>query len=574
MTKYLSLVKLLFIQQYRVKPQEGKRKKGGTIVAFVILGLCFLPMLIGLASGMYFLGVASKGLDNVANITTIILLLCQGLVLIFGIPSLMTNVFSSKDADKLLYLPTRSATIFSAKLTVVYINEVITSVVSLLATLLPFGIGLSAGVGYYLLLIPAFLLVPLLPMLLGCIVAIPLSALIAKLGKNGIVKTVLQIFLFVIILVGYLFVMYELGMLGGSLGDADDLTSEADVAQALLAKLQGMGQYAKYAHSNYTLAVALTGSTFATVILNLLISLGENVLLFGIVLLMALPFYHWILTSSLESDGGHRKRSGRSAELQVKNQGVLKELIFTDVKRITRDGQMGFQCVMSLIILPVMVVLFYVMFSIQDPEGSILGLQTEPLYQVIAPIAFLAYMSMLGMTSNVLGIYPISRENNAIYIVKSLPVSFNKYLLAKVILAISAMLISDTVMCVLIVALFGVQWYYGLLLLLTMALMGFGAMSVTTLIDLKSPKLGWTNFNQSLKNAKNSWLAMLLGLACLFVIGIVAGVCIAGYVALNYAWYMIMIMWIVVIGLACGFAIVSYKIMTGKAQVYFDSIEP
>lgn len=575
MKKYLYLVKLLFIQQYRIKPQQGKRKKSGTIVAFVVLGLCFLPMLISLASGMFFLGRASRGLDNVASITTTLILLCQGIVLVFGIPSLMTNVFSSKDADKLLFLPVRSATIFSAKLTVVYLNEVITTVVTILATMLPFGIGLSAGAGYFVLLIPAFLLVPLLPMLLGSIIAMPLSALIAKFSKNGVVKTLLQILLFAIILVGYLFIMYELGMLGGGLGDADEVTGEADIAKVLLDKLQNMGQYAKYVHSNYTLAAAMTSAAFGAVILNLLISLGENILLFGIVLLTSLPFYHWILSTSVEGEGGgRRKRSGKSAELQVKNQGILKELIFTDIKRVIRDGQMGFQCVMSLIILPLMVVMFYFIFSMGDSEDSILSLRTEPLYQVIAPIAFLAYMSMLGMTSNVLGIYPISRENNAIYIIKSLPVSFNKYLLAKVVLATSAMLISDTVMCVLIVALFGVQWYYGLLLLLTMALMGFGAMCVTTLIDLKSPKIGWTNFNQSLKNAKNSWLAMLVGFICLIVVGTIAGLCITGYALLSNAWYMLLIMWTLIIGLAATFAAVSYRVMTGRAQTYFDSIEP
>lgn len=572
MKRYLSLVKLLFIQQYRVKPQLGKRKKGGTIAAFVILGLCFLPMLIGLASGMYYLGQVSRGLDNVASIASMLLFLSQGVVLLFGIPTLISNVFTAKDADKLLFLPVRSSTIFAAKLTVVYLNEVITTAVMLLATLLPFGLGLSAGVGYYFMFIFALALIPLLPMLVGSIIAIPLSALIARVGKNGVVKTVLQVLMFLIILVVYAVGMYELGFIGA--GDIGDITEETDIAKVLLEKLQDAGQFTKYIHSNFTLASAMVGLSFGAVALNLLISVAENAFLFGLVLLMAIPFYRWMLSTSVEGEGGSRSnKNGKTSELQVKNQGVLKELIFTDIKRVTRDNQMGFQCVLSLIMLPIMVVLFYVMFNI-DGDVSILDLRDEPLYQVIAPIVFLAYMSLLGMTSNVLGIYPISRENKSIYIIKSLPLSFNKYLLAKVVLSTSAMLISDTVMCVLVVALFGVKWYYGLLMLVTMALLGFGAMCITTLIDLKSPKLGWTNFNQSLKNAKNSWLAGLVGLVSMIAVGIVAGICIVGYTASNSAWYMVMIMWLLIIGLATGFAIVSYKIMTSKAQQHFDNIEP
>lgn len=576
MKKYLSLVKLLFIQQYRVKPQLGKRKKGGTIAAFVVLGLCFLPILIGIATSMYFLGKVSQDLENVQSIASMLVFLCQGVVLLFGIPTLISNVFTTKDADKLLFLPMRSSTIFSAKLTVVYLNEVITTAVMILVTLLPFGIGLKAGAAYYLLFVFALVLIPLLPMLIGSIIAIPLSALITKVGKNGVVKTVLQILLFLIVLVGYTVLMYEMGMIGG-MTDVDDVSGEINMAQILLEKLQGMGQYAKYIHSNFTLAGAMVSTAFGAVALNLLITLAENTLLFGLVLLLALPFYHWMLTTSVEGNGGsNRKQSGKTAELQVKNHGVLKELIFTDLKRVMRDSQMGFQSIMSLIILPVMVVLFYVMFTIESGEegNTISILQEGLLYQAIAPMVFLAYMSLLGMTSNVLGIYPISRENKSIYIIKSLPLSFNKYLLAKVVLSTVAMLISDTVMCILIVVLFNVEWYYGLLMLVTMASLCFGAMCITTLIDLKSPKLGWTNFSQSLKNAKNSWLASLIGIICMFVLAIVAVPCIVGYSLIDGGWYMLVIMWTLIIGLSAGFAAVSYKIMTSKAQTHFENIEP
>lgn len=573
MKKYFSLVKLLFTQQYRVKPSsaDGKRKRGGTIALFIILPLCFLPMLIGMTTGMYFLGAVSRGLDNVENISSVLLLLCQGVVLVFGLTTLISTVFSAKDADKLLYLPVRSSTIFAAKLTVVYLNEVITTAVMLIVTLLPFGIGLRAGAAYFALLPVALLLVPLLPMLIGSVIAIPMSAIIAKFGKNGIVKTVLQIILFVAVMALYMFVMYQMGLFGGSLIDVDE--SNAEIAKLLLAKLQGIGEFSKYVHSNYTLASAMLGASGAAVVINLLITLGENVLLFGLVLLMALPFYHWILTTSVEGvDGSSRKRKGAS-QLQVKSKGVVRELIFTDIKRVVRDGQMGFQCIMSLLLLPLMALIFYLAFNMDDGIGVLSELQHQPLYQVIAPLVFLAYMSLLGITGNVLGIYPISRENNSIYIIKSLPLPFSKYLLAKVILATSAMLISDTIMCILVVALFGIQWYYGLLMLVTMALLGFGAMCITTLIDLKSPKLGWTNFNQSLKNAKNSWFGMLIGLICLAVMAVVSVIGIVGW-SLTHGWYMLMIMWLLIIGLAIGFAVVSYKIMKNRAQSYFDNIEP
>ena len=571
MKKYFSLVRLLFVQQYRVKPTGGKRKRGGTIATYIILGVCFLPMLIGIATSMYFLGMLSRGLDNVSNIVATLIFVSQGVVLMFGVPTLISNVFTVKDADKLLCLPVRSSTIFAAKLTVAYLNEVITTAVMLIATLLPFGIGYSASFGYYPLLLVALILVPLLPMLLGSIIAIPLSAIITKVGKNGVVKTILQVVMFVVIIGVYLLGMYKLGFIGG-----DEDVSNADMAQMLLDKLQNIGGAMKYVHSNYTLASALIASSFGALAFNLLITLAENAFLFGLVILASLPFYHWMLSASVEGVGGGRRKKVKSGDLQIKNQGVLKELVFTDLKRITRDSQMGFQCIMSLIMLPLLVVIFYFALSMSGGDGMniIEMFKGQAIYQGIAPIAFLAYMSMLGMTSNVLGIYPISRENKSIYLVKSLPVTFNKYLLAKVILSTSAMLISDTVMCVLIVALFGVEWYYGIAMLICMAALCFGAMCITTLIDLKNPKLGWTNFNQSLKNAKNSWLAMLVGLVVSLIVGVISAVCLIGWYLLNAAWYMLFIMWILIIGASVGFAAVCYRIMTANAEKYFNRIEP
>lgn len=571
MKKFISLTKLLFVQQYRVKPTESKKRRGGTIATYIILAVCFAPMLVMIAIAMFGLGKLSQGLEEGgAGVCAMLIFMSQGAVLLFGIPTLISNVFTVKDADKLLFLPIRSSTVFTAKLTVAYLNEVITTAVMLVFMLLPFGIGYSAPVGYYLLLLLGLFLIPLLPMLIGSIIAIPLSALITKVGKNGVVKTILQTVMFFLIMAVYLFVMYELGFMDGSVEE-----DSTDIAQILLDKLQSVSVMVKYVHSNYTFANAMLATTFTVFIVNLLIAIAENVLLLGLVIAMALPFYHWMLTKSVEGGDGRRRKTAKS-NLQVKNQGVVKELIFTDLKRITRESQIGFQSILSLIMLPVMVVIFYLAFGMSaGEEGKLIDvLKQFELYQIIAPLIFVTYMSMLGITSNIFGLYPISRENKSIYLVKSLPVSFNKYLLSKVILATAVMLISDFLTCLLIVILFGVKWYYGLAMLCVIAMLSFGGMCITTLVDLKSPKLGWTNFNQSLKNAKNSWIGLLIGLVTSLIVGIVGGLFVILWYFTKSGWYVLLIMWLAIIGVCVAFAFVCYKIMTKNAQKYFEAIEP
>ena len=565
MKAFLELIKILFIQQYRIKPIGNKKKQIGTIIALVVLALCFLPMIIGMAIIMYYIGKISAG--NV-GFCALLILMCQSLVMLFGLPAIISNVFNCKDADKLLPLPLKPISIFSAKLCVVYINEVLTTVLVILVTLLPFGIGSGAQVGFYFLLVLATLLIPMLPMLLGTIIAMPFVALTLKLSKNSVVKTIMQIFLFITIFALYFALLYFTGAMSGM-----ENAENVDIATMLIQKLNGLSNSMLYIHSNFTLASAMLATSFGTGILNLLISTAENILLITCVILMSLAFYNWMLRTSLEG-GGIKKRKATSKDLEVKNKGLIKELIFTDLKRVSRDSQLGFSSLMGIILLPVMVIVFFFVLNSMGEDGnsSLEILYGLNLYQPLATLAILAYMSMLGITANTLGIFPISRENKSFYMVKSLPISFNKYLLSKVILATSVMLICDFITCLFVVIFLKIMWYWGITMLLTMTLVGFGSMCITTLIDLKSPKLGWTNFNQSLKNAKNSWLAMLIGLVTSLITATISAPFIYWY-SVNSAWFVLLIMWIIVIICAIAYALVCYKIMTKKATDYFDKIE-
>ncbi|MBQ4273163.1 MAG: hypothetical protein IJB95_05925, partial [Clostridia bacterium] len=143
MKQFLTLVKLLFSQQFRAKAVGDKKKRTGIVIAFVVLGICLLPMIIGVVVAIYTIGQLS-GADQ--GIVAFLILLCQSLVLMLGLPSLISGVYMPKDADKLLYLPVTPATIFSAKLAVAYLNEVITTAVTILFLLVPYGIGANMGV--------------------------------------------------------------------------------------------------------------------------------------------------------------------------------------------------------------------------------------------------------------------------------------------------------------------------------------------------------------------------------------------------------------------------------------------
>ena len=573
MKKFLALVKLFFTQQYKsitnLDEKNTKKRRNGTVVLIVVLALCFLPMLISVATSVYYLGKVSHGNVYAAGF---LVLMCQGLVFVFGLHTIISNVFAVKDADKLLYLPVRVHTIFLAKLTVAYLNEVITTAVMELAVLLPFGIGAGASVGYYLMLLVALVTIPILPLFLGTVISMPMSALIARLSKNSSLKTVLRIVLYLLLMVGYIVAMSGLGFYSGSEGGIFDDPEQylAEVLETFVAQLQ---TFTPYVHPNHMIVSAMLATNFLSWLGYFAATIGECVALFAVISLVSLPFYKWIIASG-ESDGSSAHRKGAKDEFRANNKGVIKQLIFTDFKRVARDSQVGFQSFGGIVIMPILIVVFYFAFSSSslDETPFLEFVQHESMYQVIAPLVIMGYMTLLGITTNMLGLFPISRENKNVYMLKSLPVAFSKILLAKVIFATAVMLICDTVTCVFIVLLMGVKWYYGIAMLITMALSSFGAMCITTLLDLKEPKLGWSNFNQSFKNAKNSWIAMLIGLLTAVGVGLVSALFVVWY-SYQSAWYIMLLMWLSIIAVSAVFAVVAYKIMENKAQRYFEQIE-
>lgn len=564
MTKFLSLLKLQFTQQFRARPTKGK-KRGGIIAAFIILGICFLPILISMAVSMYFMGTIG---GNNPGVLSFLILICQGLVLVFGLFTIISQVYNCKDADKLLYLPVKPITIFLVKLGVAYLNEVLTTAATIIIILLPFGIGAQLGIYFYLMLVPALLIIPMLPLLLGCIVALPFSLLINAVGNKGPAKTIMQLLFFVAFMFGYMMLIQSLSLSSSN----DQFIDIENLQQTIYPMLQKLGQKMVYVHPNFMLSTAMCATTFTSWAMGTALAIGENALLLAIVVLFTLPVYNRMLRSTLENNGG--KSSKKFTKQSVTHQGTIKSLMLTDIKNVFRNSQMGFQCLGTLIVMPLLIAILSFSFN-QEVDGSSLmdTLKVMPQYKAIAPVFVVLYLTLIGVSTNTLGLYPISRENNSFFILKTIPVPFEKILTAKVLVATCAMLIADIITAILAVVLLGISWYTSIFIVIILAFIGFGSMCITTRLDVKQPKLGWTNFNQSLKNAKNSWIAMLIGLIATIAIGIPMVLLSVVYSSTGYNVFAYIALWLVPIILSALYAWLAYKWMNKDIKKYFDCIE-
>ena len=65
---------------------------------------------------------------------------------------------------------------------------------------------------------------------------------------------------------------------------------------------------------------------------------------------------------------------------------------------------------------------------------------------------------------------------------------------------------------------------------------------------------------------------MLIGFLLVVAVTLIA-VPFSLWYSFTSGWYAILLMWLVILGAMIAFAVVAYKVMTGKADKYFQDIE-
>lgn len=561
---FWTVVGVLLKDQFRAKPtanetkQKRKRRAVSTGLVYILIVVGFSPLLALIGYTIYSLGALRLGMY--AETVAFLILVCQGVVLLFSFQSILRNVFMCADGHRLLCLPLTSATIFAAKLFVAYLFETITSVVMAVALLVPFGIGAGFSLSYFLMLLPVTVLLPVLPMFIGILLCIPLSMLLNRLKNHNVLRLVFQVLFFLAAMALYMVFLNSMYKFDGS-GNGD-VNALVVLLRSLLENISGV---VKYVYPVYWMGVAMTSAVWSDVLLGFLGALVCAAVMFLLAVLCALPMYKRNLVGQNEGSSGARKKS-----VQFKQRGIVAELAVTDAKRMFRDKQFGLPALLGIVMLPIISVFMFVGFNAGSEGGG--ALNSFPIYQLIAPLALFAYMLLIGMSANPIVMYPISRENRAFYLLKTYPIGLSYIFKAKLLLSSLSILAGYLLTGILSGILFDIDWIYVVFMTVSMSLYAFAQMCIVTIFDLKNPKLNWTNFNQSLKNSRTVWQSMLVSLVVILVIAGI-GVAFGFWYLYSGIDYIITVMWIAVIVLGVAFSAVSYKLLISMGKKLFARIE-
>ena len=481
------------------------------LVPLILLGVIgIVPVLV------LYVRLIGTGYDLLQSIgqekalLTLAVLAGQFIILVFGMFYLVATFYFSRDLEYLVSLPLKPVQVMLSKFIVVLVNEYLTVAPIILPILIVYGVKSGGGMDYWLSLLLAYILLPVIPLAASGLVIVGMMRLV-NIGRR---KDLFIVVGMLLLTAAAMFLQFGLSRAAGS------ENMEAEKIIAFLASpdglVQSIGRHlppsiwaTRFLHDG-----PLTGSGLA----GLALFGGLSILLFvGLMAGAERIFYKGLV--GLSERGGSAGRRTTGAALKISS-GLhpIRAIFLREFRLMNRTPVFLLNGVLGVLMIPIIFALTLSSSRSTDDAAAVLRLLTEanPATVVLVITMFIIVCATVsGVASS-----SFSREGRHFWISKVIPVDYRRQVLAKFIHSWSVSLlgiVSATAVLIFRFHLPAGRWLAGLALALPVT----AFLTLLNLaIDLSRPLLDWISPQKAMKQNLNVLIAMLLDVAFLFLYGL------------------------------------------------------
>lgn len=475
MSKYLLVFKLLLKNQYSVR-REGKK-----IISPIVGTLSTLPLMAVICVMLYTITQTAVQKGIFPHEVTLIIASAQVITFFFAVHGVLSTLYLSDDAGFLSSLPVSPTVVYFAKISVVYVNELIISTYVLLPSLLTVALTASAH-GYYVfpafypLILPIILLTPLLPLAVASIVSMPLMYLSKFFKKRSVVGTVVLLILFCALFAIYFVTFPEIA-------NTENLTNLSSGTISAIVRIANIA---------YPDKVVVYFSLGINPWANLGIAIGIYGGLILLITLISKAFYARAVSAQIETS---KKNSAKSKKLT--RQSHISALLERDFKSLVRYPGLALSSFMNVILSPIMLVVTYLA---TDSDSYTILLSAEESGNILVPlvqtgVAFL-YSILLNSGINASATLAFSRDGKTYYLMKHLPVKPNEIIFEKVLFANIVSAVGVVLLTIIAGTVMKVGAVNALLFGLVMLIISTGTNAFSIYIDMRKPNLDWKDTSE------------------------------------------------------------------------------
>ena len=290
-----NLFNLLRARRNRIRSSKDRAKSVGIAVAAIFGIVAFVAFEVGIALSLASSAFKSGLYDEVIYV---FLTAAQLIVFFFGILTVTSNLYFSKDNAILAPMPFRKSVVFSAKFTVAYFGELFISALFVIPTTVTVGIvadlsGFAFPWYYYPLCAIAALVAPIVPLAIISLISVPLMRLAAIFKRHKVGQA-----LAMTVLYGVFIALYFAMIIGLNSTEPGEMLGGGAVSALKTIKEVGV--------MNLPLVALMTGLKLPTE--GILIACGVAA---GVLALLALTFFVGTFFSLASEEGYARSAGGK-----------------------------------------------------------------------------------------------------------------------------------------------------------------------------------------------------------------------------------------------------------------------
>lgn len=400
-------IKLLTLLQMsdRIKINNIKDKK--RIAVSIAVSILALILITAAFFALFYVLSEYLKISMDKNIVIFLIFALQILSVISCTVGLLKTLYEGKDNMILLSYPTKHVEVFISKLLVFYIYEFIKSLFLILPLLLSFGLTIvSFDFLYLLTTLLLVIILPIYPVLIGALITIPLVLLNKVLKRFSWIKTLIGVGLLILLFFGVDFLVSNLSV-------PFEMVS---IFNRFLTKVTDfIVSFNKYALYYRSIGSALAGEN---ILLNYSIIFGVLIGLVALIVLISMPLYFSLASSSREHANVKIHNGGNKAHTNTFFTFVKKEFLLS-----IRNFSGFINNYSFLIALP------YILYLVTSINLAVYKNELG-FHLTVAGVGFVSLI--LSSASNTASALAITEEGSEFVLLKTVPANIKNLCWAKI----------------------------------------------------------------------------------------------------------------------------------------------
>lgn len=528
--------RLKVLTKMQLQNMEKKKSVGNLAISISVRAL----ICVAVTAVLYFLLNLIKNMVILpvdTNFFMFLLFITQAISVLSCVFGLTKVLYMSKDNSVIFTMPAHPSEIFISRLLVFYISEFKRNLTFIIPFCIAFGIVLKLDVLFFLTVILMVFILPLLPVLIGAIMSLPLMYIKKFLNRFPIVKILIA--LAVIAVVVWLLIVIT-GFIPRPLRIVAIYGQFFEFVKNAIITVNG------FATIYSCIANFMIGVNAG---INVLIVLGSILVLSGLTYVITLVYFN-IASQSSEHSFKVRKEGQNKPCKTTFLTFVKKELIIN-----LRNTGAFIGHIIFIVSLPVL--LFVVNEIISAIDMNLQGIAIAFVVNLLIGLMFLT-------SSNTISAGAITSEGSEFGLIKTAPSDTSKICYAKLVVNFALSFVG--ILATIIVLAFTSQFNAVTLIILffTFLFVNTAHMFWALQIDLLKPKLAEYSTRGNIHDSKNIGRSLLIGFAISVIVAAIGYFCFSGMEIIN------MLKLLLIAGL---FFVLRVYLFHLNLKVYFDKIQ-